>query len=114
MNPLRGRQIVVSLQELKNYPTNEYQHREAMILNQQLYCQRCNSLINRQENVLPNGVFFCSECQEFGRLRSDSYLVSVRGQGGEKEERSVNFTWQGKLTQLQTHMAQQLPQNYLA
>ncbi|MFC4709197.1 DEAD/DEAH box helicase [Enterococcus eurekensis] len=114
MNPLRGRQIVVSSEELKNYPTNEYQHREAMILNQQLYCQRCNALIIRQENVLPNGVFFCSECQEFGRIRSDSYLVSVRGQGGEKEERSVNFTWQGKLTQLQTHIAQQLQKNYQA
>ena len=114
MNPLRGRQIVVSSEELKNYPTNEYQHREAMILNQQLYCQRCNALIIRQENVLPNGVFFCSEFQEFGKLTSESYLVSVKGHEDEEQERSLHFTWEGKLTQLQAHIAQQLQKNYQA
>ena len=112
MEDLRGRQLVVPFHQLTAYPETLFEYRQSILLDKILRCQRCGSVVDRRENCLPNRVFFCSMCQEFGKLTSDCRLVSSKRSEERQAVREVTFTWSGKLTETQAFIAGQLQKHY--
>lgn len=112
MRKLIGRQIVVPKEKISEYSEETFAFRPSIDLSKDFFCQRCGSVVDKSENGLPNGAFFCSSCQSFGKLTSDSFLVTVRNNQKDQESRFVAFTWRGKLTDNQARIAQNLVSNY--
>lgn len=113
MDDLRGRQKVVSDQTLTAYPSETF-NRRMSITAEGGQCQRCGTKVDRVMNRLPEGQFFCSSCQKFGKITSDTWLVSAKVKGGPPKKRPIAFTWQGKLTKSQAYIANQLQKHYQA
>lgn len=112
MEDLKGRQLVVPIQHLVDYPETLFESRESILLDKVLRCQRCGSTVDKKENALPRQVFFCSECQEFGKITSDCRLVYAKVSEEKHSFREVAFTWVGTLTETQSIIARQLQKNY--
>lgn len=70
----------------------------------QWVCQRCQSRLN-ETNRLPQGAFYCRECIQMGRVRSDENLYYLKQQPFPKTE---SCRWSGQLSHDQDKVAQML------
>ncbi|MDO4666454.1 MAG: DEAD/DEAH box helicase [Streptococcus sp.] len=75
----------------------------------EFYCNRCDSFIDREEQQLPNGVYYCRECILLGRIRSDEKLFYFPQ---EKFPKNQVLNWTGNLTSSQAKIANKLVSNY--
>lgn len=93
---LYGRQLVLTPLAAKELPA-ETQKLEALhVTAQQLRCQRCGSLLDRQLAQLPRHQFYCYACITLGRVSTltSLYHISEPNDFPKKGE----LTWQGQLT----------------
>lgn len=109
MKELYGRQVVMTKEELMTLNDN-YQTRKALLIDSVVTCQRCGSHFSKEIACLPTKDYYCPYCIQFGRITSQSYLVSQK----EKENfpRPVAFTWQGTLTTAQQEVSRNILFNF--
>lgn len=106
MSEFLGRQVVVEVnQKLPSTVTC----REALVLGDKVFCQRCGSHFVKEIAELPNGDIYCPFCIAFGRLTSRHLLASEEEQ---TEARDIQFTWSGTLTNFQQKIADVLIKNF--
>jgi competence protein ComFA len=106
MSEFLGRQVVVEVnQKLPSTVTC----REALVLGDKVFCQRCGSHFVKEIAELPNGDIYCPFCIAFGRLTSRHLLASEEEQ---TEARDIQFTWSGTLTNFQQKISDVLIKNY--
>lgn len=109
MQALYGRQIVMPKEELVTLG-DTYQTRKALIIDYNVTCQRCGSRFSKEEAQLPTQVYYCPYCIKFGRITSQSYLVTQEEQ--KSPVRLITFTWQGNLTPAQQKVSQNVLLNF--
>ncbi|OFI46414.1 DNA/RNA helicase [Floricoccus penangensis] len=98
---------ILSEKELQSIPEN-VQRLESMSENgQYIICHRCNSKNLKEEVKLQIDAYYCSECINLGRVRSDEYLYHLPQKSFPKREESV-LKWSGKLTELQGNISKSL------
>lgn len=74
-------------------------------------CQRCGMTTEVTQVMIESSkMVYCPHCIQFGRVTSKNYLVWQNP--AQKKERSVIFSWQGKLTTAQNQISKQLIANY--
>ncbi|MHC5268134.1 DEAD/DEAH box helicase [Enterococcus sp. LJL98] len=108
MEELIGRQVVMSSQKMKTYASPDFLVRPALLLAENIDCQRCSSVLEKESHCLPNGAYFCSVCLHYGRLTSADFLVSKHETKNGRLPREVCFSWNGVLTSLQREIAERL------
>ncbi|KAF1305488.1 DEAD/DEAH box helicase [Candidatus Enterococcus willemsii] len=107
MEEYLGRQLAV----LKDQEISEQlSAREAIIVAENCFCQRCGTAFTKEEVWLPNGAYYCPACIRFGRLTSNHQLVSQHAT--KTHERKIHFNWDGSLTPPQQHVAKAIVTNY--
>lgn len=98
INPLAGRQLVVKA---------DSQDGNKIPAIQEGICQRCGSA---DLCALPDQTWYCHSCLLIGRVQSDDYLLRIPGQNFSPLSQAM--TWQGRLTERQQQISQQLIVNY--
>ncbi|MCF1684326.1 DEAD/DEAH box helicase [Tetragenococcus halophilus] len=109
MEELYGRQKGMLKEELSQLD-DSFQCRKALLVTNKVSCQRCGSHFSKNENQLFNRECYCPYCIQFGRLSTQSYLVTQTE--SKKTPREVLFTWQGKLTPAQQKVSDNVLKNY--
>lgn len=104
-----GRQQIIIKTALAD---TEGTFREAMIERKgKIGCMRCGSQEKKDQLQLPNGVYYCPACIEFGRITSDAVLFTPTLKI-EREDRAIFWGWQGQLTVYQQRVADKLQQQF--
>lgn len=98
MEELYGRQKGMLKDELSQLD-DSFQCRKALLITNKVSCQRCGSHFSKNENQLSSKEYYCPYCIQFGRLSTQTYLVTQNET--KKTPREVCFTWRGKLTPAQ-------------
>ncbi|MBP2623431.1 DEAD/DEAH box helicase [Streptococcus oricebi] len=82
-------------------------HKKPALLTEKgrLFCGRCASPIDKKENRLPIGAYYCRTCLLLGRIRSDQDLYYFPQRDFPKKEALI---WQGQLTDWQQRVADSL------
>ncbi|MCO8298449.1 DEAD/DEAH box helicase [Tetragenococcus halophilus] len=109
MEELYGRQKGMLKGELSQLD-DSFQCRKALLVTNQVSCQRCGSYFSKNENQLSSKEYYCPYCIQFGRLSTQTYLVTQNET--KKAPREVRFTWQGKLTPAQQKVSDNVLKNY--
>ena len=74
-----------------------------------IICNRCGTKHLKNDVALPNGSFYCPECINMRRVRSDEFLY---------HQKQLSFkcldalNWQGQLTDLQAKISKQLVESF--
>lgn len=110
MEELYGRQKVMSKEELDSLSESFHYKLALTIDNDKVWCQRCGSRFAKDRYQLPNTHYYCPYCIQFGRLTSQSYLVTQDEKVGEARE--IVFAWQGTLTPAQRNISNNILKNY--
>lgn len=111
MEYLTGRQYVVKKENLTD--ETDLLIRPAMtVTEKRVICQRCGWQFLKREVQLPNNQYYCPACIEFGRITSDSVLVTKRSCAMPMASSAIRFSWEGKLTVQQKQIADALVKNY--
>lgn len=109
MEELYGRQKAMQKDEIATLD-NSFQWRAGLEVSAKVSCQRCGSRFSKEENQLPNQSYYCPYCIQFGRVTSQTYLVSQVEKPNVSRE--VVFTWQGSLTPAQQKISDNILENY--
>ncbi|MCO8290507.1 DEAD/DEAH box helicase [Tetragenococcus halophilus] len=109
MEELYGRQKGMLKSELSQLD-DSFECRKALLVTNQVSCQRCGSHFSKNENQLSNKEYYCPYCIQFGRLSTQTYLVTQNDT--KKTAREVLFTWQKNLTPAQQKVSDNVLKNY--
>jgi len=102
-NELYGRQLALTPLEAQDLPAATQKFVALRVTANQLQCQRCGSVLNRQAAQLPRDQFYCYDCLNLGRV---STLTSLYHISEPNDFPKVNqLTWQGQLTAQQASCA---------
>ncbi|GMA46791.1 DEAD/DEAH box helicase [Tetragenococcus muriaticus] len=109
MEALYGRQIVMTKEDQDTLDCT-YQSRRGLFIDSKITCQRCGSHFSKEIARLPTQDYYCPYCIQFGRITSQSYLVSQEEK--ENPPRLVTFTWQEMLTPAQQEVSCNVLSNF--
>lgn len=105
---LSGRQIAVSGQERKDYPSNFDQIAAITLHDTTYHCNRCGSICN---SFLPGKIAYCRECIGLGRVSSADFLMRIKRENILPKKEHV-LAWKGTLTPAQATVSQELIASY--